>query len=126
MKLNKWVNEQYRKNLVMTLRFSAVISLVMVAIYGLTCIVLVSVLKYELSIFEYGIVIVFSAMMLSIMQPFLYSYFISTYALNDEMTRDKVNMSVFFANVFSDNKNSKGKIGLFSNFLYGILLVLSA
>lgn len=124
MKLNKWVNEQYRKNLVMTLRFSAVISLVMVAIYGLTCIVLVSVLKYELSIFEYGIVIVFSAMMLSIMQPFLYSYFISTYALNDEMTRDKVNMSVFFANVFSDNKNSKGKIGLFSNFLYGILVYL--
>lgn len=124
--IRKAVYKSYKDNLVMTLRYSAIISFVLLILYCVCAIALSVVNSMALGFFgTLFLGLLFVILFCYLLEPFLYSYFAMTVLLNSP-SRDDVRMSGYFKTLqIGFNKPVLKSLSLPSTLVYSLLIFLS-
>ena len=129
MKSNNFVRKKVFKNtkanLVMTLRFSAIISFILLILYVFCALFLSSILSTSYSIMEIALAIIFLILVTYILEPFYYSYFAMTVLLNSQ-SKDDVRMTGYFRTLrIGLKKQIMRSLSLPTTLIYSAIIFLS-
>ncbi len=125
--VKKAVFKNFKANLVMTLRFSAIISFVLLLLYALCAIVFSIIVNSNSYSISQGLVgLIFLILVCYILEPFFYSYFAMTVLLNSP-SRDDVRMSGYFKTLtIGFSKPVLKALCLPTNLIYSALIFFGA
>lgn len=123
--IKRAVHKSFKDNLVMTLRFSAIISFVLLILYCICAITLSAVGSFSLGLFGTLVLgLLFVILFCYLLEPFLYSYFAMTVLLNSP-SRDDVRMSGYFKTLqIGFNKPVLKSLSLPTTLIYSLLIFL--
>ena len=106
----------------MTLRFSAIITVFIVLIYAIAALILRAINFDNLSFLSIILVIFFVFLLISVIQPFIYSYVAMNIILSDPAVSDKVRVSGFFKTAsIGFQPRIRKCLPIFSSLLFAIL-----
>ena len=118
----KLIFDQFKNSSVMTLRFSAIITVFIVLIYAIAALILRAINFDNLSFLSIILVIFFVFLLISVIQPFIYSYVAMNIILSDPAVSDKVRVSGFFKTAsIGFQPRIRKCLPIFSSLLFAIL-----
>lgn len=116
------VYSKFRKNAPTTLRFSAVISFVVIVLYAFAALILNSIASDTFNYFELLVTIIFIVCLVLLLQPFIYSYFATNIVLNSNSDH-QVGMAEFFRGYgIGSRKGLNSLLYIPSNLIYSLLV----
>src|SRR5574344_1266674 len=118
------VYSKFRKNAPTTLRFSAVISFVVIVLYAFAALILNSIASDTFNYFELLVTIIFIVCLVLLLQPFIYSYFATNIVLNSNSDH-QVGMAEFFRGYgIGSRKGLNSLLYIPSNLIYSLIVYL--